>query len=190
MAAQVPDWAVRGVRAVLPCGVDLGRFVSIPRDQARAALGLDPEGPYLLFPADPSRPEKRYDLALAAAGGTPLLTLGGVDPERVPLWVNAANGVLIPSDREGFGLALLEALACDVPVLSTPVGIAPAALDGVAGTYCGPFDQDRWRKALEPHLTDPDPRIAGRPHAERFSTDRLAADVVAAWRTLLASDSA
>jgi teichuronic acid biosynthesis glycosyltransferase TuaC len=190
MAAQVPDWAVRGRRAVLPCGVDLGRFVSIPRDQARAALGLDPAGRYLLFPADPSRPEKRYDLALAAAGGTRLLTLGGVDPERVPLWVNAANAVLTPSDREGFGLALLEALACDVPVVSTPVGIAPEALDGVAGTYCGPFDQDRWREVLQPHLTDPDPRIAGRPRAERFSTDRLAADVVAAWRALLASDGA
>ena len=63
----------------------------------------------------------------------PLLTLGAVDPTEVPLWVNAANAVLVPSDREGFGLAVLEALACDVPVLATPVGIAPEVLRGRRG---------------------------------------------------------
>ncbi len=51
----------------------------------------------------------------------------------MPLWVNAANAVLVPSEREGFGLAVLEALACDVPVLATPVGIHPEALASVAG---------------------------------------------------------
>jgi teichuronic acid biosynthesis glycosyltransferase TuaC len=103
----------------------------------------------------------------------------------VPLWINAANAVLVPSDREGFGLAVLEALACDVPVLATPVGIAPEALEGVAGAYCGPFELDTWRAALAPHLAAPDPRIAGRSRAELFSADRMASRVVAAWRALL-----
>jgi hypothetical protein len=70
-------------------------------------------------------------------------------------------------------------------VLSTPFGIAPGALEGVAGTYCGPFDREAWRQALAPHLADPDPRIEGRGRAEPFSTDRMAAEVVAAWRSLL-----
>src|SRR6202034_2095923 len=48
---------------VLPCGVDLERFQPLPRAQAREELGLDQTKPYLLFPADPSRPEKRYELA-------------------------------------------------------------------------------------------------------------------------------
>src|SRR5919205_298670 len=42
--------------AVLPVGIDLGRFKPIPRADARARLGLHAEGPYLLFPHDPSRP--------------------------------------------------------------------------------------------------------------------------------------
>ena len=79
--------------------------------------------------------------------------------------------------REGFGLAVLEALACDVPVLATPVGIHPQALNGIEGTYCGPFDDAVWRAALAPHLADGDPRIHGRPSAERFSTDLMAAEV-------------
>ncbi len=185
LAAEIPKWAVRGRTAVLPAGVDLRRFRPIARDEARAALDLAPNGSYVLFPADPRRPEKRYDRALAVAGGVPLLTLGDVEPQKVPLYVNAANAVLVPSEREGFGLAVLEALACDVPVLATPVGIAPEALANIAGGYAAPFDEAAWRAALEPHVNADDPRIDGRPRAEAFSTDRMAARVVAAWRSLL-----
>ncbi len=93
--------------------------------------------------------------------GVELLTLGAVDPPRVPLWINAANAVLVPSEHEGFGLAVLEALACDVPVLATPVGIHPDALKNVDGTLCAPFELARWRAALEPHLRASDPRVDG-----------------------------
>lgn len=181
---RVPKWAARGKTAVLPAGVDIDRFRPVPRTEARAQLGLDRDGRYLLFPADPGRPEKRYDRALAVAGETPLLALGNVDPQLVPLWVNAANAVLVPSDREGFGLAVLEALSCDVPVLATPVGIAPRVLDGLHGTYCGPFDVGTWGDALLPHLSSADPRIEGRARAEAFSTDAMAARLLASWRAL------
>jgi glycosyltransferase involved in cell wall biosynthesis len=186
LAALVPPLAVRrrATRAVLPCGVDTGRFAPIDRIQARTRLGLDPAGPYLLFPADPARTEKRFDRAAALAGEVPLLTLGRVDPAEVPLWVNAANAVLVPSEREGFGLAVLEALACDVPVLATPEGIAPVALAGVGGCWCGPFDLPTWGRVLAPHLADPDPRITGRAAADRFSADRMAGRVADAWRSL------
>jgi len=184
LAERIPRWAGRNRAQVLPCGVDLHRFHGIDRDTARRELGLNPAEPYLLFPADPRRPEKRYDDALAVAGDTPLRSLTDVPPARVPLYVNAANAVLIPSEREGFGLAVLEALACDVPVLATPVGIAPDVLAGLPGTLCAPFDRDVWSHALAPHLSDPDPRIDGRPRAEPYSSDRMAARVLAAWRAL------
>jgi teichuronic acid biosynthesis glycosyltransferase TuaC len=186
LGAMVPRWASGGRVAVLPAGVDLHRFGRIDRAEARARLGLDPAGPYLLFPADPARPEKRHDLALAVAGDAPLLTLGNVEPAQVPLWVNAANAVLVPSDRESFGLATLEALACDVPVLSTPVGVAPEALRGVAGALCAPFDAEVWRAALAPHVSAADPRVDGRSHAEPFSSDVMARRVLETWRGLLA----
>src|SRR5579859_1972964 len=158
LAGLVPAWAARGEVAILPAGVDTERFRPIDRQEARRALSLAPEAPYLLFPADPARPEKRYDRALAIAAEVPLLTLGRVDPREVPLWVNAANAVVVTSERESFGLAVLEALACDVPVLSTPVGIAPEVLPRVDGVYCAPFDAAAWREALERVLVSPDPR--------------------------------
>jgi glycosyltransferase involved in cell wall biosynthesis len=184
LAEQIPRWAGRDRARVLPCGVDVHRFRRIERETARRELGLDPDGRYLLFPSDPRRPEKRHDRARKAAADTPLLSLTDVPPARVPLYVNAANAVLIPSEREGFGLAVLEALACDVPVLATPVGIAPEVLAGVAGTLCAPFDAEAWRAALASHVRDADPRIDGRPRAEPYSSDRMAARVLAAWRAL------
>lgn len=182
LAAAVPgDHEVQ----VLPCGVDTRRFTPIDRRAAREELGLPPEEPCLLFPADPARLGKRHDLAMDAADGARLLSLGGVDPARVPLWVNAANAVVLPTDAEGFGLAALEALACDVPVLTTPVGVHATALAGITGTLCAPYERGRWRALAQQHLAAADPRVAGRQSAERWSADRMAADVVEAWRTLL-----
>jgi glycosyltransferase involved in cell wall biosynthesis len=169
---------------VLPAGVDLERFRPLPRAEARERLGLDPDRPYLLFPADPARPGKRADLARRVAGDVPLLTLGDVPPDEVPWWINAANAVVLPSEAEGFGLAVLEALACDVPVLATPVGVHAEALADVPGTLCAPFDEAGWRAALEPHLAVDDPRVAGRRSAERWSSTRMADRVVDAWSAL------
>ena len=197
LRGRVPRWAPARVRRrgpgvqVLPCGVDLGRFRPLDREESRTALGLDPARRHVLFAADPARAEKRYDLAQAlvdaiAAPRPELLALVGVEPERVPLWINAADAVLVPSDREGFGLAVLEALACDVPVLATPHGVAPEALAGVAGTYCGDFSLDAWGGVLAAHLATPDPRVDGRVAAERYSATAMAARVAASWRAALA----
>ncbi|HEY8582415.1 MAG TPA: glycosyltransferase [Capillimicrobium sp.] len=174
-----------GVR-VLPCGVSLERFRPIPRGEARERLGLRPRQPLLLLPADPDRPVKRADRAreLAAETGVRLATLGATDPDQVPLWVNAATAVLIPSDAEGFGLAALEALACDVPVLATPVGNHPAALEGVAGALCAEWDLHAWAAHLRELLDEADPRVAGRDRAARWGADAMAQRVAAAWREI------
>jgi glycosyltransferase involved in cell wall biosynthesis len=177
--------------AVLPCGPDLSRFRPMPRAEARRQLGLDPAGRYLLFPANPQRPEKRADraAAVAAASGAELLTGGSIDPDLMPAWVNAANAVLVTSDYEGFGLACVEALACDVPVLSTPVGIAPFALAGIEGALCAQFDVGAWSDAARPHLDAADPRVAGAARAASLSAARMAERTVVAYREVLGRDS-
>jgi teichuronic acid biosynthesis glycosyltransferase TuaC len=172
---------------VLPCGPELGRFGPTPRAEARAALGLRPDGRYLLFPADPARPEKRHDraAALAAATEAELLTGGSIDPEEMSTWMNAANAVLVTSDYEGFGMVAIEALACDVPVLSTPVGVAPYLLAGIDGCLCAPFDPGTWAAAARPHLDATDPRVAGAARAATLAAGPMAERVIEVYNHMI-----
>jgi glycosyltransferase involved in cell wall biosynthesis len=174
--------------AVLPCGPALERFGPVPRAAARAALGLDPDGRYLLFPADPARPEKRGDRAaeLALAADATLLTGGSIEPEAMSAWMNAADAVVVTSDYEGFGMAAIEALACDVPVLSTPVGVAPYLLAGIDGCLCAPFDLETWAAAARPHLAAKDPRVAGSGRAATLAAGPMAERVIEVYRHLTA----
>lgn len=180
--------APEGRTAILPCGADLERFRPMPRATAREQLGLDPGGRYLLFPASPERELKRFDRAeeVARLAGAELLHGGRIEPEDLPQWFNAASAILVPSDNEGFGLVAVEALACDVPVLSTAVGIAPTLLRGVDGCLAAPFDPPSWAELARRHLDAADPRVAGRARAEWFSAELLAARVLVAYRELLA----
>jgi glycosyltransferase involved in cell wall biosynthesis len=173
--------------AVLPCGPDLSRFAPQPRAEARRQLGLDPAGSYLFFPANPARPEKRHDraAAVASACGVDLLTGGSIEPEQMPLWLNAANAVLVTSDYEGFGMAAVEALACDVAVLSTEVGVAPYALRGIDGCLCASFNAEAWASVARRHLDAADPRVAGSARAATLSAAAMAERVIEAYRAVL-----
>jgi teichuronic acid biosynthesis glycosyltransferase TuaC len=175
--------------AVLPCGPDLSRFRPIPRAEARSRLGLSADGRYLLFPANPERPEKRVDRArqLAEACEAELLTGGAIEPDAMATWMNAADAVLVTSDYEGFGMICVEALACRVPVLSTPVGIAPFALDGLPGALCAPFELATWAVVARPHLDADDPRVDGAARAEALSAGRMAERTIEAYRDVVAA---
>ena len=172
------------VTAVVPPGVDVELFKPSPRDDARRRLGLDPAERFLLFPSDPSRPEKRYERAAAVAAAVPvkLRALTGRPRDEVPLWINAADAVIVTSEREGYGLACVEALACDVPVLSTPVGIAAEVLPGIDGCLCAPFDAARWADHVRELLEQSDPRVAGREIATRHGADVAAEKLLMVYR--------
>jgi teichuronic acid biosynthesis glycosyltransferase TuaC len=176
-----------GTTAVLPTGANLDRFRPTSRAEARKRIGLAPDGRYLLFPAAKSRPVKRYDRAVELARRLDAELVSGdeVDTNLMPTWMNAANAVVVTSDNEGFGLVAVEALACNAPVASTPVGIAPFLLGGLAGCHVGPFDAERWAEALGPHLIAKDPRIGGRSRAEWFSGKLMAQRVLEAYRDVL-----
>ena len=101
----------------------------------------------------------------------------------MPLWINAANAVLVTSDYEGFGLAAIEALACDVPVLSTPVGIAPYALGGIARLPLRALRaRAPGRAAAAPLSTPPTPASTAPRAPPRSRPARMAERVIEAYR--------
>jgi len=190
LAASIPADATSKRIEVLPCGVSMNRFQPMDKQSARAELNLPLDKRIILFPSDPARPEKHFDRAqkIADATGAILITLGGIPPAEVPVRISAADLVLIPSEREGFGLAILEALACETPVISTPVGIAPDATAGVQGAHTAEWDQDVWERLSERAFTE-GTTTGGRDSASRWSSEACAAQVIAAWTRATAGSS-
>ncbi len=77
-------------------------------------------------------------------------------PEK---WLNAADILVLPSYREGFGVVALEAAACEVPVVATRIhGLTDAVVDGVTGMLVPPRDTDALHEALSTLLTQPESR--------------------------------
>lgn len=79
----------------------------------------------------------------------------GEQEEVVPL-LSVSDLFLLPSERESFGLAALEAMACQVPVVASRVGGLPEIIDhGVTGFLHPPDDIDAMAASAVAMLTDP-----------------------------------
>ena len=113
---------------VIPSGLDLELFEPCPQPEAQARLGLAPGRRYILFAASPDKPEKRFSLARAAVdrldpdSRAELIVAAGIDPRLMPLYMNACDVLLLTSAQEGSPNVVKEALACNLPVVSTDVG--------------------------------------------------------------------
>jgi N-acetyl-alpha-D-glucosaminyl L-malate synthase BshA len=102
------------------------------RRQAPATLLMVGEGPE-------SAATVRRARALNVSGDVHFL---GVQEQVVPL-LSAADGFVLPSTQESFGLAALEAMACEVPVIASRVGGLPEVVaDGATGFLHEPDDLD------------------------------------------------
>ncbi len=81
--------------------------------------------------------------------------------DDVPALLAAADLCCQPNTRpEGFSIALVEALACGVPVVTTVIGAAPEVVDDACGALVAPGDAGALAQALRSLLDDPARRAA------------------------------
>lgn len=98
---------------------------------------------------------------------------------------------LFPSDRESFGLAALEAMACEVPVVGYRAGGLPEVVsDGETGLLCEVGDIEGLANACRCLLADAEVnremgRAARRRAIERFSSDRIIPQYECLYRRVL-----
>lgn len=115
---------------VIPHGIDLEQFKPIPDHEARRQVGWNTDEKHVLFPYDPDREVKNFPLAETVVERVRdtidepvnLQVLHGVDHDEVPLYMNAADALLLTSHREGAPNTVKEAMACNVPVVASDVG--------------------------------------------------------------------
>ncbi len=100
---------------------------------------------------------------------------------------------VFPSLFEGFGLPVLEALACGTPTITSNVSSLPEVA-GDAAILVDPYDKESLVSAMERVLSDPDlrrpsPRPARR-QASQFPWSRTAAETIAVYRDVLQEQQA
>jgi len=138
---------------VIPNGVDFSIFCPRDKSSCRKILGWDLEKRYILFAASKSRPEKNFSLALEAIKSINnseiiLQTLENVDYNKMPLFYNAADVVLLTSFWEGSPNVIKEAMACSRPIVSTSVGDVELILGDVSGCYLSSYKAEVLAKRI------------------------------------------
>jgi len=205
-------------RISIPNGVDTGRFAPLAPAQKKALrsrLALPAEARIVIF-VGRLAPEKRVDLltgiwrSVRQAVPRALLLILGSGPEEAGLKQRAGDGILflgsqpdvtpylqaadlfvLPSAAEGLSLALLEALACGLPVIATSVGGNPEVIRHLeTGWLTPPDDPPALTEAIVTLLGDEKLqsklREKARAHAvQNYSLIKMADRLVDFYRQVL-----
>ncbi len=154
---------------VIPCGINFEIFRPMPQKESKKKLGLPDSNPLILFTGGVDNPIKRFKLAqdsvykLKQDGfDANLLIANDVHPSEMPLYMNAADLLLLTSVREGSPTVVKEALACNLPVVSVDVGDVRERLQHVKGcVVCEDDNVETISKALQTVLQN-GKRVNGR----------------------------
>ncbi len=189
--------------AVHYTGLDRTRFAPIPRQEAREKLGLS-EGPLLLatgsliaIKGQALAIEALADLpgtTLALAGAGPdepalreltarlalqdrVRFLGQVSHTELPLWLSAANALVLPSEREGLANAWIEALACGSPLVIPDIGGAREVVQAPSAGRIAARQPAAIAAAVREVLAADYPQAEVAANAAKFSWDSNAAEL-------------
>ena len=168
---------------IIPTGVDLERFARGSQEEARQRLGWEPDEKAVLWVGNLNRPLKNFPLAERAverlAADVPearLRVAWEVPPEDIPTWLTAADALLLTSRSEGSPTVVKEAMAAELPLVSTDVGDVSERIEGLPACAVVPGEAgalaDALRAALE-HGPVPEAREAIAPLSEAATARRI-----------------
>jgi teichuronic acid biosynthesis glycosyltransferase TuaC len=127
---------------VIPAGVDFELFKPMPQEECRRQLGLPMDKKLVLWAGEYFKAIKRYDIVEKAVAilqqkmpGAELVLATGHPLQMIPLYMNACDVILLVSNAEGSPNVIKEAMACNLPIVSVPVGDVPEVIGGTEGCY-------------------------------------------------------
>ncbi|MFI5250971.1 MAG: glycosyltransferase family 4 protein [Bacteroidota bacterium] len=165
---------------VIAPGINLDVFQPMDKNECRKKLNLPLDETVLLFPADPNRSvHKGYALfqeALNSLKKQPRVVLGGKIPhDEMAVYMNASDVVVQASNFEASPMVIKEAMACNIPVVSTDVGDTKLLFGNTEGYFLSERVASDFTKQLEKAIAY-GKRTAGR---ERILQLKLSLDDVA-----------
>jgi teichuronic acid biosynthesis glycosyltransferase TuaC len=187
-------WACRSRPSlVVPTGVDLKLFRPADRAAARARLGHAPGERVVLFNAgknpavkDPRLAEAAVAQARRIAGEIRFVVLDGkAPPDEIPVYMNAADVLLVTSFTEGSPTVVQEAMACDLPVVTVDVGDVRERLEGVAACEVVASRDPAELGAALARVLLAGTRSDGRAHAAALGLEAIAERLAEFYRLVL-----
>jgi len=126
--------------SIVPNGVNMNIFFPVEKKTAKEKLNLSVNKKYILFIGTKEKAVKNYPLAKEAVDGLndneiELINIFYVTQEKLNLYYNAVEALLLTSDFEGGVNVVKEAMACNCPVVSTYVGDVKLRLRNVTNSY-------------------------------------------------------
>ena len=177
---------------VIPCGIDSRLFRPMDRREARRKLGLDLDKKYVLFPYNPAEERKRYDVVEAVVARAreqvpelEILRPRGVPNDRMPFFMNAADVFVLASTTEGSPVAVKEAMATNLPVITVDVGDTPDLLEATEGNYLVPRDVDVMAEKVVEVCRKGTRSNSRESIVRRQSLDRIAEQIVDVYASML-----
>ncbi|HQP89032.1 MAG TPA: glycosyltransferase, partial [Thermoanaerobaculia bacterium] len=193
---ELPGWLPGDVVSVVPNGVNLDRFRPLDHEACLLALGW-PAGRFHVVIATPSLDDsnKRVGLARAAVSllrgrgvDAELHTMTDVCHEDVPIWLNAADAVVMTSVQEGSPNIVKEALACNRPVVSVDVGDVAERIASVSGCHLVGSDAEAVATGLEA-VSRGRGTAAGRDAVRELSLERVADRLVEIYERVVRAET-
>ena len=129
-------------QSLIPCGVDINLFQPISKVEARQLLNLNADKKYILFAGAFANSVKNPNLAKSAISffqDVELIELKGYSRHEVALLLNAVDLLLLTSFSEGSPQIIKEAMACNCPIVSVPVGDVEDVASGINGCYISSY---------------------------------------------------
>ena len=182
----VAEHVPRPPDAIIPPGVDLDLFRPMDRDEARRALGLPLNKELVLFAGQP-RPEKRVPVIQAAVRrlqdegrNVEFVMASGIPHEQVPLYMNAADVLVLVSDVEGSPMVIKEAMACNLPIVTRDLGDTREIIGDTEGCFFCDGSVEGTAEAIAQAL-DFGRRTDGRERVRHLSLEAAARQVLGVY---------
>ena len=176
---------------VIPHEIDFELFQPMDKGQARTILGLDLQKKYVLFAANPEIPVKRFSLAKAIANqvtmqdpAVELLVVYKEPQERLPLFMNACDGLVFTSYQEGSPNVVKQAMACNLPIVSTDVGDVREIIGNTPGCYICKPDVPEFTQRLADILRHCE-KTRGREQVQHLSGPAVAQQIIEVYEQVL-----
>ena len=142
MSEEMKTVTHRADTEVIPFGINTTIFTPRPQQEARNEASLPQEGKLILFPWNPDRPEKMFSLVQEAVEilhqtdpTIQVIPIHGQPRERIALYMNACDVLVLTSLYEGSPVAVREAMACNLPIVSVDVGDVADIIADTPGCY-------------------------------------------------------